>query len=392
MALNYYTKISLNENEITDASVERVTADPSGFIGQIIFNTTQSKYKFFDGTSWLEYSSVGDLLAETNARIAADQILQGNIDAEAFARQTADDLLQLDIDAEETARIAADQALQVNIDAKQDELVSGTNIKTINGTSVLGTGDIVVGGVSDNIGTSDLTITDNERVLTLSGTAEANKFKLGKLIIDGEGSVYNDNVLEQTSFGYKSGISNSGASQSAFGSYAGQSNTGGSQTSVGYLSGLANSANNQSAFGSNAGYFNSGENQCAFGGNSGISNSGANQSAFGYEAGRQNSGDNNSNFGFRAGRYLSDGINFNTSSSDSVFLGSSTKALGASQTNQIVIGHDTTGSGSNSVTLGNTNIVLTVLRGVVNMAGVPTSSAGLNTGDVWSDNGTLKIV
>ena len=30
--------------------------------------------------------------------------------------------------------------------AKQDTIVSGTNIKTINGTSVLGSGDIVISG------------------------------------------------------------------------------------------------------------------------------------------------------------------------------------------------------------------------------------------------------
>jgi len=37
------------------------------------------------------------------------------------------------------------------IDSKQDELISGTNIKTINGSSILGSGDLTVtgGGVSD---------------------------------------------------------------------------------------------------------------------------------------------------------------------------------------------------------------------------------------------------
>ena len=33
---------------------------------------------------------------------------------------------------------------------KQDELVSGTNIKTINGKSILGSGDIVIGGVTED--------------------------------------------------------------------------------------------------------------------------------------------------------------------------------------------------------------------------------------------------
>lgn len=30
--------------------------------------------------------------------------------------------------------------------------------------------------------------------------------------------------------------------------------------------------------------------------------------------------------------------------------------------------------------------------GVINMAGMPTSSAGLSSGDLWNDSGTVKIV
>ena len=33
--------------------------------------------------------------------------------------------------------------------SKQDTLVSGTNIKTINGTTILGSGDVIVGGQVD---------------------------------------------------------------------------------------------------------------------------------------------------------------------------------------------------------------------------------------------------
>ena len=54
---------------------------------------------------------------------------------------------------------------------KQDALVSGTNIKTINGTSVLGSGDLTVsaGAQSVNVGTS-ITLADNSiNTLTPSG-------------------------------------------------------------------------------------------------------------------------------------------------------------------------------------------------------------------------------
>lgn len=42
--------------------------------------------------------------------------------------------------------IADVPGLTAALDAKQDDLVSGTNIKTINGASVLGTGDLTVSG------------------------------------------------------------------------------------------------------------------------------------------------------------------------------------------------------------------------------------------------------
>ena len=45
-------------------------------------------------------------------------------------------------------------ALKTDLNGKQDKLVSGTNIKTINGTSILGTGDITISGGSSGGGSS----------------------------------------------------------------------------------------------------------------------------------------------------------------------------------------------------------------------------------------------
>jgi hypothetical protein len=55
------------------------------------------------------------------------------------------------------AAIAADVVLQTAIDGKQATLVSATNIKTINGSSVLGAGDLVVSGGWGLTGTTTLT-------------------------------------------------------------------------------------------------------------------------------------------------------------------------------------------------------------------------------------------
>lgn len=42
--------------------------------------------------------------------------------------------------------VVSQKAIKTKIDTKQDTLVSGTNIKTVNGNSLLGSGDITISG------------------------------------------------------------------------------------------------------------------------------------------------------------------------------------------------------------------------------------------------------
>ncbi len=73
----------------------------------------------------------------------------------------------------------------------------------------------------------------------------------------------------------------------------------------------------------------------------------------------------NSALGNNAGRYISDGSTQNSTSSTSVYLGSDTKSLFSGASNQIVIGYDAIGAGSNSVVLGSSTITKTLLQGNV---------------------------
>lgn len=58
-----------------------------------------------------------------------------------------------------------------------------------------------------------------------------------------------------------------------------------------------------------------------------------------------------------------------------------------------VIALQGTSAGSSGTSLQSLVDVLTIVRaGVVRITGIPTSSTGLSTGDIWSDAGTLKIV
>jgi hypothetical protein len=54
-----------------------------------------------------------------------------------------------------------------------------------------------------------------------------------------------------------------------------------------------------------------------------------------------------------------------TTVTDSIFIGRGTKAKEDDSTNEIVIGHDATGAGNNTVTIGSTSVTLTKLNGFV---------------------------
>lgn len=73
---------------------------------------------------------------------------------------------------------------------------------------------------------------------------------------------------------------------------------------------------------------------------------------------------NNVGIGRDAGRRISGGGN-NETSSQSVYIGNDTRSSANGNTNEIVIGHNAIGQGSNSVTLGNSSITQTLLRGTV---------------------------
>ena len=103
----------------------------------------------------------------------------------------------------------------------------------------------------------------------------------------------------------------------------------------------------------------------------------------------------NTFMGTIAGYYLADGSTSNQTSANSVFVGFDTKAAAVGGTNEIVIGYSAIGNGSNSVTLGNTSITKTILRGNVELPigiattiGQITKAAASQTADLtqWQNN------
>lgn len=98
--------------------------------------------------------------------------------------------------------------------------------------------------------------------------------------------------------------------------------------------------------------------------------SGSNNIGIGYNSFNKNTtGTLNIGIGYRAGSYITGGSTSNDGSTYSVFLGVDSMANSIGETNQIVIGYETVGNGSNTVTLGNDNITNTYLKGDVTVAG-----------------------
>lgn len=94
-----------------------------------------------------------------------------------------------------------------------------------------------------------------------------------------------------------------------------------------------------------------------------LNDTGYSNSAMGiYALERNTSGYYNAALGYFAGGVIADGSTSNQTSNTSVYLGASTKALADGDSNEIVIGYNTTGFGSNTAAYGNSSITKHVFQ------------------------------
>jgi hypothetical protein len=236
-----------------------------------------------------------------------------------------------------------------------DGTISLTSLKQITAVST------AIASLLDSAGTTRLEIR--------AGTAADNTFiglNSGRYNTTGTlNSAVGINALYSNTTGYENSavgyyalyLNTTGHSNSAVGVSALQTNT----------TGYSNSALGWSALTSNTtGYLNS-----ALGMNALTANTtGYYNSALGWSALSLNiTGYYNSAVGLNAGRYITDGATGNQTSNTSLYLGAETKSLASGDANEIVIGYNAIGAGSNTATLGNTSIVTTVLRGNVTTPG-----------------------
>jgi hypothetical protein len=166
------------------------------------------------------------------------------------------------------------------------------------------------------------------------------------------------------------GANTIGVANTSIGFGSAQFNTTGSNnTSLGTYSLLNNTTGaSNTSVGSNAGIQNtSGDGNTMVGVSSMQNNTtGRLNVSVGFSSLQENTtGSFNIALGDDAGRFFSGSGNLNTITNNSIYIGSQTRALANNQTNQIVIGHNAIGQGSNTVTIGNSSITSNKLFGRV---------------------------
>ena len=248
--------------------------------------------------------------------------------------------------------------------------ISGTATTTatmVQHFKLLNAGRILMGTtLPTDDGSSDLQVKGEALIHTLTvglGTGSlANNTAIGYQTLHGANSGTGANVA----VGYQAGFTTTtGAYNTAVGTLAGYSNLSGNyNTSIGDNTSFTNSTGSYNmAVGHGALYYNTSD---------------ANTS-FGYESLFYAVGTNNIAQGWQAGKFITGGVTANALSDNSVYLGAATRALASGQTNQIVIGYNAVGLGSNSTVIGNSTTVSAAIYG------------NLMLGGIVSNNGVPKL-
>lgn len=134
-------------------------------------------------SGFITNANIQDFVSSGDVQTQIDSSISGKLDTDAFTAYTANTKTEIDnavsgkVDSsrvDEIEEVTASALVELN-STKQDILVSGTNIKTINNESILGSGNIVIqgGSGSDYSAGTNIDITNN--VISVTGITVPTK-------------------------------------------------------------------------------------------------------------------------------------------------------------------------------------------------------------------------
>lgn len=205
------TQTELNNKQdisgMTEYATTAFTENTYAKIGGIPTKTSD----LTNDSGFITNADIQDFVTSSDVQTQIDSSISGKLDADIFTTYTAntqteiDNALSVKVDSsrvDEIEEVTASALVELN-STKQDILVSGTNIKTINNESILGSGNIVIqgGSGSDYSAGTNIDITNN--VISVTGITVPTK--LSELTND-EGFVNSGEVETQiTNKGYITG-------------------------------------------------------------------------------------------------------------------------------------------------------------------------------------------
>lgn len=176
MAKRFLTHIDLSGNQLINASLEKLSADPvSGlFEGRMYYNTASDSIRVYDGTQWIPVGSVVDIQAGQDIDVSSSAgvytiSLEGTIDSNTTGNAATATALQ----TARTISLAGDVSGSATFDGTSNITISATVDSESSVNSITGTaGEVEVSASVGNV-TVSLPATVN---VDISGTAASATF------------------------------------------------------------------------------------------------------------------------------------------------------------------------------------------------------------------------
>ena len=355
-----------------DTAANFTSANPTLALGEIAYETDTRNIKVGDGaTAW---TALGYINPYRGGTAAADT---SNV---ALGNQAGNALASGGINNVMVGELAGR-----SVTTGDDNVAIGRRAM-INSSSTA-SANVMIGSFTGANVTGDRNVGIGSEYST-SGAATLNLLTSGaqNVAVGARTSVNLTTGSNTTAVGYEALRLNTASDITAVGANALDANTTGTvNTAVGSNALGANTTGSHNAalglnalLGNTTGNFNTGIGRSALQSNTtGGDNVAVGQFAFGTNT----TGSSNCAIGGNAGRYRGSGTDTVTVASNSVFIGVDSRAAGDSQSNQIVIGHNALGNGSNTTTIGNSSTTGTFIPAgnlTVGSSATPTGALTIN--------------